>query len=259
MIELGAQTPKRVTVVIRARDEAEQLERLLEALVGQTCPSWQETEVIVVDNESRDDSVSVASRYGATVVTIPRRAFTFPKSINLGMAAATTPYVALTVAHAVPQGTEWLKPALEYLTADESIVGVYGPVIPLEKSTWAEKLVYLVTYYASSSCQPRAVAPRSRLGSTYVMTAINAVVRKSTWEYHHFDESYEMGGEDAAWARWAASQGYRLMCDRRMLIRHSHNLGAVGMMRYIWYACAYNGWPHKFDRRLMYREELREE
>ena len=58
----------RLTVVIPCRDDADFLEKCLEALAAQTHPADQ---VIVVDNASSDASASIARRFGATVVAEP--------------------------------------------------------------------------------------------------------------------------------------------------------------------------------------------
>ncbi|GAA1948732.1 glycosyltransferase family 2 protein [Microbacterium deminutum] len=54
-----------ITVVIPCRNDADFLDKCLQALAAQSHPA---TRVIVVDNGSTDDSAAVARRYGATVV-----------------------------------------------------------------------------------------------------------------------------------------------------------------------------------------------
>lgn len=58
----------RITVVVPCRDDAEFLEHCLAALDAQERPADR---VIVVDNDSADDSAGVARRYGAIVVDEP--------------------------------------------------------------------------------------------------------------------------------------------------------------------------------------------
>lgn len=58
--------PRRVSVVVPARDEQDALPSLLAALATQTCPPL---EVVVVDDDSRDGTADIARSAGATLVT----------------------------------------------------------------------------------------------------------------------------------------------------------------------------------------------
>lgn len=62
-------TRPRIAVVIPCRDDAQLLAACLDALAAQTRPADQ---VIVVDNDSSDDSAAVARAAGATVAFEPR-------------------------------------------------------------------------------------------------------------------------------------------------------------------------------------------
>jgi 4,4'-diaponeurosporenoate glycosyltransferase len=64
----GAARESAVAVVIPARDEAHALGDLLSALRPQLL---DEDELVVVDDHSRDDTVGVARRHGANVITAP--------------------------------------------------------------------------------------------------------------------------------------------------------------------------------------------
>lgn len=242
----------KISVVIRARDEGRELEELLPLLKGQISPSSSEIELIVVDNESRDGTARVALKFGAKVVNLPRGAFTYPKSMNLGVEQATAPIVVLTVAHARPVGTRWLEAALEHF-GDPSVAAVYGPELPLQNATLAERVVFPLLNLISTSRHPIV---KKRRGM-FVLNGTNLAIRKSLWEMHHFDERYEMGGEDAEWARWAYDEmGCNTIVDRRMLIRHSHHLGFIGVIKWALHGWRYMTVPRKFDRTVLrYRKD----
>lgn len=87
-----------VSIVIRTLNEREGLEGLFEDLGNQAFGS--DSQVVVVDNESTDGTPEVAKTFGATLITIPRNEFTYPKSMNLGMEASDNNAVLLTVGHA---------------------------------------------------------------------------------------------------------------------------------------------------------------
>ncbi|EID16348.1 hypothetical protein MXEN_04488 [Mycobacterium xenopi RIVM700367] len=75
-----------VTVVLPCLNEAESLPAVLAAI-----PDGYQ--VLVVDNNSTDDTVEVALRHGARVVTEPRPGY--GSAVHAGVVAATTPIVAV--------------------------------------------------------------------------------------------------------------------------------------------------------------------
>lgn len=99
-----------VSVIIRVRDEGHFLRRTLAALAAQ-CPP--RVHVVVVDNESRDDSRELAGAFGATVVTLPRAEFTYGRALNRGLAAATGEFAVLLSAHSLPIGPEFIRHATQ--------------------------------------------------------------------------------------------------------------------------------------------------
>ena len=101
-----------VSVVIRTLNENIALSRLLTAIDAQSYSG--RIEVIVVDNESTDGTAKTARTGGATVVTLPRTDFSYPRSMNLGMQAATNEVVLLTVGHALPLSRHWISNAVRH-------------------------------------------------------------------------------------------------------------------------------------------------
>lgn len=78
---------KGCSLIIRAFNEEPHIGRLLEGVRRQT---MQEVEIILVDSGSTDATSVIATQYGATVMHIPPAEFTFGRSLNLGLSAATT-------------------------------------------------------------------------------------------------------------------------------------------------------------------------
>lgn len=229
-----------VSVVIRTLNEADSLDRIFKALRSQTV--WP-NELVVVDNESTDETVQVARRYGAKVVNIPREEFSYPKSLNVGMEAAGCPVVVSMVGHALPVASNWLEVAVcpfDY----KRCAGVYSAVKPGENAGRLERLMYNYTYYTMRKGSPRYIQ-----GATLGMFAATChAVRRTAWEQHPFDERYGAGGEDVQWARWALARGHRIAYDHRFAVYHSHGLNAWQLVKQIkeWQTMLQ---PSSFDRR----------
>ena len=97
----------RVSVVIRAKNEAESIGKTLALLGSQTIAA--ETEVVVVDSGSRDRTVAIARDGGARIVEMPASAFTYGRSLNLGCAETRAPLIIALSAHAFPLDDSWLE------------------------------------------------------------------------------------------------------------------------------------------------------
>jgi glycosyltransferase involved in cell wall biosynthesis len=213
-----------VSLVIRAWNEANELQRLISAIIKQDYAG--QIELIVVDNGSTDDTVAVAERAGATIVVLSQNDFTYPKSLNVGIAAATHDIVVEIVAHALPLGPQWLASGLRHFS-DPQVAGVYSPVIPFQNASIVEKTVNSIGYLRAK----RHGVKRILVADTGVMGTTNVIIRKSVWAEHPFDELYAIGGEDEAWARWVLEKGYKLICDPSFTVLHSHKLGSINFLR----------------------------
>jgi rhamnosyltransferase len=121
--------PPRVSVIVRARNEAASLPRCLIGL-GEQRINGSSHEVIVVDSGSTDATVEVALAHGARVVHLPATDFTFGGALNLGCANARGAVLVALSADAYPGDPGWLERLLEPLR-DPSVACAsgdrYGP------------------------------------------------------------------------------------------------------------------------------------
>ncbi len=109
---LGFQEP--ISVIICAKNEAENLKRFLPLILDQNYPSF---EVIVVNDSSEDDSDMVLanfkSKYAALYyTTIPKdRKFSHGKklALTIGVKAAKHQHLLMTDADCQPAGNNWLS------------------------------------------------------------------------------------------------------------------------------------------------------
>jgi glycosyltransferase involved in cell wall biosynthesis len=109
-----------VSVVIPVRDDAVPLRRCLELIAQQTVPPW---EVVVVDNGSRDDSVEVATAYGARVVPEPTPGI--PAAAATGYDAARGEVIARCDADSTPP-PDWIARIAEQFASEPALQAVTG-------------------------------------------------------------------------------------------------------------------------------------
>ena len=196
------------SIVIRAYNEEKHIGRLLEGIHQQTI---KDVEVILVDSGSIDKTVSVAESFGVKVVHIPSAEFTFGRSLNFGVHAATREYIVIASAHVYPVYPDWLE-SLLHPFEDERVALTYGKQRGYEGSKYSEHQIFHQWF-------PDA-------GTLNQVTAFcnnaNAAIRKSLWEKNQYDETLT-GLEDLAWAKRAKEQGYKIAYVPEAEIVHIHN------------------------------------
>jgi rhamnosyltransferase len=196
------------SIVIRAFNEEQHIERLLEGLRSQTV---QDVEIILVDSGSTDATAAIAAQYGARIVNIPPAEFTFGRSLNLGLAAATRDLVAIASAHVYPVYPDWLERLLEPFD-DPRVALSYGKQRGGETSIFSEKQVFAHWYPDHSNLAQ---------GHPFCNNA-NAAIRRTVWQINPYDETLT-GLEDLAWARGALDGGYTIAYMADAEIVHLHD------------------------------------
>ena len=191
--------PPTVSVIIRNRDEAAFLEKVLLALSVQKGPKLQ---LILVDNASRDRSVEVAVHHGATVIHLKAGEFTYGKALNLGLAAAHGEICIILSAHSLPLGTGFVNAC----------------VAPFENANVA---AVRCVYAGKGSDLTRWAIPEVLDGSSTLDDIVSkgplasgCALRRSVWAQIPFDEEVS-AAEDKLWARRAVDAGYTIFspCD----------------------------------------------
>lgn len=243
-----------VSVVVRTLNEADKLEQLLEDIRRQVSSS--EIEILIVDNESTDRTRQVVKHYGAEMVTLPRKEFTYPKSMNLGMEAASSDLVFLTVGHARLSNIHNLHAGARHFSSDEGVTGAYGTVLPNVGSSYVERWSATIDTNRGLA-RPAARIKKVSLG---VLQCTGAMIAKAAWEeLGRFDERYQTGGEDNALARLMLDAGMGIVLEPAMSVHHSHGLGLSDSLKQLIHQRHTLRAPRQFDREQLFerRPDLR--
>ena len=202
------------SIVIRAYNEEKYIGRLLEGIRQQTL---KDVEIILVDSGSTDSTISIAESFAARIVRIPSDEFTFGRSLNSGVRAATREFVVIASAHVYPVYPDWLESLLTPFE-DERVVLTYGKQRGPETVKFSEQQIFHQWY-------PDVSKPRQ---DTAFCNNANAAIRKSLWEQNPYDETLT-GLEDLAWAKWVKEQGYGIAYVAEAETIHVHNETARGV------------------------------
>jgi rhamnosyltransferase len=203
------------SLVIRAYNEEKHIGRLLEGISHQTV---KDVEIILVDSGSTDATASIAARYGAKIVNIKPEEFTFGRSLNLGLAAATRDLVAIASAHVYPVYPDWLERLLDPF-ADPAIALTYGKQRGDENSKFSEHQIFARWFPDEST---------SHQTHPFCNNA-NAAIRRAVWEKHPYDETLT-GLEDLAWAKEVKSEKYEVSYVAEAEVVHVHNETPRGVL-----------------------------
>jgi glycosyltransferase involved in cell wall biosynthesis len=214
----------KLSIVIRCRNEAAGLRNVFSALRAQRCDfAW---EVVLVDNESEDDTRQVAREFGARVVSIGREEFTYGGSINLGVSQARGELVMLLSAHALPIGSYFLASAVAPF-ADPQIAAARCLLVtsPRQLETWYRPKDI---HYASAAEQQKAEAGTAWVGE--YPTGGCCVIRRQVWEEVKYDETLE-SNEDKLWASHVLAKGYKIRSCAEALWMYTRKYGRKERLR----------------------------
>lgn len=225
-----ARIPRRVSVVIPARNEAAGLGRTLAALFGQAVPGV-ELEALVVDDGSTDDTAAVASGAGARVLRLGVHGSAATggspgAARNRGAAAATgDPLIFLDADCAPAPG--WLAALLAAHDAGETVVGGALEAPPGLPAT-ARCDHYCGSYHLHPG-RPAGYVPNH--------SPANLSVRRDAFlSAGGFTERVPVadGHEELRWQGRLARRGVRIRFEPAAVVHHHNRIGIGNLLRRSW-------------------------
>lgn len=199
----------KISVVVRAYNEAEHLPKLFHGLEHQT---RRPDQTILVDSGSTDDTVACARRLGVDeVVDIPKSEFTFGRSLNLGCAAAVGDLIVIPSAHVAPVYDTWIERLTQPLELDPKVAVAYGRQIGDARTRYSEQLI-MQRWFPNESI-PRQSHPFSNNA--------NSAIRRDLWESEPYDEGLT-GLEDLDFAKRMLDRGWYVSYVAEAPVVHVH-------------------------------------
>jgi rhamnosyltransferase len=198
----------KASIIIRARNEAEHVGRVLAAIASQTV---KPAEIVFIDSGSTDNTVSIARRHRVRLFTMRPEDFSYGGALNFGVQRAEAPIVVFLSAHAVPATSHWLE-ALLAPFHDEKVAAVFGRQLPYPYSNPLEALEIRRAY----GTRPR------RYRKNPPFSNANAAVRRRLALSRPFNERVTYA-EDRMWAREVSEEGFTIAYVPRAAAYHSHN------------------------------------
>jgi len=197
----------KVSIIIRAKNEERWISSCLKSVFSQTFDNF---EVILVDNKSTDKTVEKAKRFDIKLVEIEHF---FPgQAINVGIRHSTGDIIVCLSGHCIPVNEDWLANLVRNFN-DPQIAGVYGRQEPMPFSTDLDKRDLMIVFGLDRKVQKK---------DPFFHNANSAICR-NIWEDIPFDEE-ATNIEDRIWARQVLSQGYSLIYEPDASVYHHHGI-----------------------------------
>lgn len=224
------------TVAIPTLNAGSGFERTLAAVRDQHTSA--EVELLVCDSGSRDGTVSIARRFGARIIEIPRTSFSHGGTRNLLMSEARGDHVAFLTQDAVPATEAWLTELLRAFSLAPDVGLAFGPYRPAPGASPMVTRELTAWFESFSDGAPRIdvldrerrEAPASHfLGHLGFFTDANGCVARRAWEQVPFRAvSY---AEDHLLAHDMLRAGFSKVYMPRAAVIHSHDYSAWEWLR----------------------------
>ena len=169
---------KKVSIIIRTKNEEKWIKSCLNSLVSQTYDNY---EIILVDNESTDDTLQIVNDH--TLIKKTNIVYTTDyipgKALNDGIKKSTGEIIVCISAHCIPSSNLWLSNLIAPLSFEKNIVATYARQVPMPYSDPDDVRDLLVVFSKDERLQKN---------DYFFHNAHSAFFRK-VWEQFPFSES----------------------------------------------------------------------
>jgi glycosyltransferase involved in cell wall biosynthesis len=198
-----------VSIIVRTKNEEKWIESCLKRIENQSINS-KNIEIIIVDNNSSDQTISRAKKYKVKIFFIKK--YLPGKALNYGIKKAKGKYIVCLSAHCIPANKDWLKHLLISLKSNK-VAGVYGRQIPLPYSSDFDKRDLINLFGQDKKIQ---------IKDTFFHNA-NSAFRKAVWKKYKFDENTEHI-EDRIWGHKVIKNGFKIIYEPKAVVYHWHGI-----------------------------------
>lgn len=199
----------KASIIIRTKNEERWITSCLRSIYNQ---SYQNFEVILVDNESEDKTIQKAKLF-------PLQAIVFVQSykpgnaLNRGIEKSTGEVIVCLSAHCIPTSNQWLKFLIDALCSQKKAAGVYGRQEPFPYSSDEDKRDLMTVF---------GLDPKIQYKDSFFHNA-NSAIWKKCWREIPFDES-TTNIEDRLWAEKILPKGHCILYEPKASVYHYHGI-----------------------------------
>ncbi|MFC1576474.1 glycosyltransferase family 2 protein [Candidatus Omnitrophota bacterium] len=205
-----------VSIIIRTKNEERWITQCLNAVFSQ---DFKDFEVIIVDNESTDNTLEKAKQFDIKKVIVYEGDQYLPgKALNMGIQEAKGDRIVCLSGHCIPTDNRWLRNLLGVFSdSDTKIAGVYGRQAPMSFTPDSDKRDLAIAFGFDAKIQKN---------DPFFHNA-NSMIRKDIWKNMPFDET-ATNIEDRIWAKEVLGKGYKIAYEPEAAVYHYHGIHQGG-------------------------------
>lgn len=201
-----------VSIIIRTKNEERWIVSCLRSVFRQT---YKDFEVILVDNESTDNTVEKALQFDIVKVVTCKN-YMPGLALNMGIQESRGEYVVCLSGHCIPVDDKWLGSLLRNFK-DKNVAGVYGRQEPMSFTSDFDKRDLSIVFGLDKKIQTK---------DSFFHNA-NSMIRRDLWEEVPFDEN-TTNIEDRIWAQNMLHKGYKIVYEPEASVYHYHGIHQNG-------------------------------
>lgn len=198
-----------ISIVFRALNEEKFFEQALKSCRSQILDGLT-MEIILVDSGSTDRTLEIAEKYDCKIVNIPRKLFSFGRSLNWGCNAAQGEHLIFISAHCIPTHDRWLLNLIRPLQ-DKTAQYSYGKQVGAKESKFSETQLFAKYFPDFDKVQD----------TDFFINNANSAILKDVWEIHKFDEE-ATGLEDMVLGKKIIENGGKIAYIAEAPVTHIH-------------------------------------
>jgi len=207
-----------VSIIVRTKNEDFWIGKCLNEIFNQ---KYKNFEVILVDNNSKDKTISIVKKNfpKVKIINYKSKIFLPGKALNLGIKKSKGSLVAMISGHCIPKNENWLNNLVQNFK-NSDVIACYGRQEPsdISEPNDVRDLTYLF-----------GLDKKIQIKEPFFHNA-NSMIRKSTWKKNQFDETIKHI-EDRLWASLVLKNGKKIIYEPNSSVIHFHGVGHHGNLK----------------------------
>lgn len=209
---------KKISVIIMTLNAEEYIENTISMLRKQTI---KPDEIIVVDSESKDNTVLIAEKNKVRIINIRRKDFDHGGSRDFALRESIGDYVLFLTQDAEIGNEKYIENIINPFICD-SIAMVCGRQIAKKSATNYERLIREFNYPNKRIVKSKDDIPKMGV-KAYYMSDVCSAYRKDIYLKIGGFENPVITNEDMLIAACALNNGYKIAYEPDAYVFHSHN------------------------------------